>query len=1800
MDINEIRKQYPQYEDLSDQQLVDGFHKKFYSDIPLEDFRTKVGFNPTPAKSGVGTTASDVGKLFTAGALQTATGTPQGIETAAAGAARNYGFAPQDILEYLADPTKVTNKLASLIGLDQQLEQQKNLVPQKTRMGQEIAVDEALTRGKIQSLDKLTQAGKSVAESIQKTVSPQMKTAMEESIPEGNLPKELDKALVTGDFTELSLGKNPNALGYLGLASKVLGSSLPALISGNLTKSPTVGGVVGGGGAASEAKDTAKEHANKMSDEELFKTSPYFQELLAQGMDRQKARELTIDRTGDIAGMYQGLTAALGSAFTTKLTMGQLNPKVVASVKDRLYNATSGALKGVSEESFQEYMESIAADVGINKTVVREIGVDSFANLLLGALGGAGPGVYGGLKGETKAKEPKFTTDEKGNLVKTEEAAPPAPPAPGAPIPTGAQQGLFTQEEAPFQVTPSERVAQTQAGQTVTEPIVDAEVKAKQEASDAAQIQIADLNERLKKAATRDEALAIRDQISKLELQVQQTPGVALDTLKQEYTTLETKKAELKATQDQLIQQREATSDLNGKQALSEQINALENQGVQINQRQQELLAEGKTTAKELPAAAATPEEAALELEVPPVVTDKVMERFGFTPKATSIRNKIRDLDMAKPEDQQKLLDEVEKHERRGAKVNMQAVEDYVNSFREPQEAPNVQRADVSGIVPGGGEPSVRVPSVPSVTPAATQAPVAEGVGSPVGTTGGPNVGEGGVREAGPTPLNSEPITLKDGTKATIQWNVQQLVNADKDLITVHGFRLIGENGENIGGGGIGPHKNGKPNTWEASYFINEEFRRKGALSSAIDSFEKQTGGTVEPSSGPSPDAQAFWKNRKTPKATSAAQAPTNELDESRKLSEKFNEGNPVPVKTGWFRTKLGQWQKVREGNLNIGSFLFGTLQNFASSDQAYQNLMRKVMFDLAKAGDVTFKQARQALMRIATTQATKRAELAKEMLRRGAWEYDPVNNWWTAIDDANNIGVFDKLTTQLAQRLGINEQEARQMMDDGYEANRLNSYFEDLNKAKGDLTRVQKKIDLLQKNRKRTKPEQKDLNIKIAARDKLVKDIDVLEAKVQHKDRSQVQAGMKLYNMHPEIQEGTRVWNDMRARTVKTLVDVGMLSEEKAQQWLDEAAYVPFFRDVEEQAGAKADQLISSGLKETMAPLRAKQKGSMLKVSSTTQNMKEWMQWALAGAVSNQQLNTMLDTYKAMLPDEVREGKGPEGTTFTVYRDGVERSYNVENPAIAQAFTRLAPMIFPGLAMYKAVNNISRHAITRFPLFSVMQVPADLYQAFFTSGIKNPVMLVANILKETGLTAAQMSKTRDTLKANAIINSEDYNAMNEADAIGQKLSEVTTSKFKKPWQWAMHTLDKFAALSDNVVRQAVYNELKRESKSEQEAMVAAAEIINFRRMSANPTLQKLSQTTMFFNPWLQILSVTMKTLSGKGITPQTRVAGAKVLAAISAQVFTLGFLVAAANDDDDNEQEKKARQIRDRLIMIPGTGGMGIPIRMDIFSIPYFLGMDTYHMMMKHEFVDSKAVRASLAAAVKGSLLPPTEGISQIFRPPVEAILNKDIHNNRELVSSSMSKLEPELQFNKATSEFAKVLGEKTGISPIKLEHVLRGYFGTVYALFNLTANNTIADMRGIPRPAETWREKASKIPNIGVALGKGEDTGDAAVSDFYEMADDISGILESAKKMAQTDMPKAEEYLKKNEYKIVGVEGINRALSDLRKAENYILNSHAKSAQYPDGMSAEEKTKALKEIQAERRSLTKEIRNMRKQVYK
>lgn len=75
MKVSEIRAKFPMYSDLSDDQLIIGIHRKFYSDIPIGKFTQKIEYDTDPAAdptrdmtgversvSGMGKALADIGR----------------------------------------------------------------------------------------------------------------------------------------------------------------------------------------------------------------------------------------------------------------------------------------------------------------------------------------------------------------------------------------------------------------------------------------------------------------------------------------------------------------------------------------------------------------------------------------------------------------------------------------------------------------------------------------------------------------------------------------------------------------------------------------------------------------------------------------------------------------------------------------------------------------------------------------------------------------------------------------------------------------------------------------------------------------------------------------------------------------------------------------------------------------------------------------------------------------------------------------------------------------------------------------------------------------------------------------------------------------------------------------------------------------------------------------------------------------------------------------------------------------------------------------------------------------------------------------------------------------------------------------------------------------------------------------------------------------------------------------------------------------------------------------------------------
>lgn len=91
MNIAEIRQKYPQYNDLSDMELAQGLHKKFYSDMDFNDFTQKIGFkkselNPLTEEQKAKPQGTNWGDVAVAGAKGFGQGVISGLGRMASGA----------------------------------------------------------------------------------------------------------------------------------------------------------------------------------------------------------------------------------------------------------------------------------------------------------------------------------------------------------------------------------------------------------------------------------------------------------------------------------------------------------------------------------------------------------------------------------------------------------------------------------------------------------------------------------------------------------------------------------------------------------------------------------------------------------------------------------------------------------------------------------------------------------------------------------------------------------------------------------------------------------------------------------------------------------------------------------------------------------------------------------------------------------------------------------------------------------------------------------------------------------------------------------------------------------------------------------------------------------------------------------------------------------------------------------------------------------------------------------------------------------------------------------------------------------------------------------------------------------------------------------------------------------------------------------------------------------------------------------------------------------------------------------
>jgi hypothetical protein len=815
------------------------------------------------------------------------------------------------------------------------------------------------------------------------------------------------------------------------------------------------------------------------------------------------------------------------------------------------------------------------------------------------------------------------------------------------------------------------------------------------------------------------------------------------------------------------------------------------------------------------------------------------------------------------------------------------------------------------------------------------------------------------------------------------------------------------------------------------------------------------------------------------------------------------------------------------------------------------------------RARGVNQKQIADAFYLLQVTQAVRADNMAEAFLERGNIAYDYSIFKFVITESKESMKAIRAKLDELAKANGINLEQMHAYASAAFIARRSRG----LNNANVRLQR--RVVQLVAQGKSAQAKKMYDKNYKLV-----------------NMTQAEINAGLEFFNRYPEFNDLFDTWNEVREKVLDFAMDQGLIDEDTRDQLLEVMDYVPFFRveQLEAKAGPKE---YSRGLIDTMKIVRT-MKGSNQEVNDVFDNMERWIKYTVTKGIQNRAAQEKIKLYKQEFPDDIKLIKNnlsKSGNTVSIFEDGKLQRYEFQGhdgETMVHGFTGLEPVMIPALNGYwSKTTNFLRQNIVLQPFFSLIQIPQDVYTALFTSGVKYPIMLPLQVMKEIFLTPVGLSSARKRLKGTVTVGRQDFSR--EYERI-DSLAEAEAKKYSTSAKLIKAVLSPLTALSmasDNVIRQAVYSQIMLETNDEAMAINAADELINFRRSGYGQVVNIMKQLMPFVNSTFQAMHIQLATITGKGINPIPRHQALLRLLSYGGQAVIAGLIYTVLMHDEE-EYKKLDPSERDRFFILPN--GYKLPLRNDLFTA--FFKVMPEHLANRYIYEsedNTKMFKAIKVAFIKAMTVP--GGLPTGIGPAIEAYLNFDTRTGRPIVGQGQAGLTPEQQIApKRTTQLARLLGELSGYSPLKIDHVLQGYFGATAGIITMLTNSIIADIRGEVLPTKTAKDMALEFPFVSSFITK--ENGARNMMDYYELQDLVNEAYKSYSNLYNNNYAAVQPYLDRdNNRELVLLNKNMRAISDelanLRSYENRLLLDKTKR------YTADEKRAELDRIEEVRQNM-------------
>lgn len=686
----------------------------------------------------------------------------------------------------------------------------------------------------------------------------------------------------------------------------------------------------------------------------------------------------------------------------------------------------------------------------------------------------------------------------------------------------------------------------------------------------------------------------------------------------------------------------------------------------------------------------------------------------------------------------------------------------------------------------------------------------------------------------------------------------------------------------------------------------------------------------------------------------------------------------------------------------------------------------------------------------------------------------------------------------------------------------------------------------------------------------------------------SQKAAAIKdLVNSDPATKEAfenaRKIYHAYNRNLLDMLVKSGVMSQKKANE-LIAGDYVPFYRVVDGIAelyvGTKRVTIGSVLDQPQLKELVGDDQHILPLFSSMVQNTS----LLVTAAVRNMQVRDFGNIMQNMGLAQVIPKAGPKNNIHTARFRYKGEDYHVRLDPDAFPENIPADLVIAGLQGIKTAvptairlmgipTKYLRKGVTRIPTYLVRQLVRDPVHNWLTTG--GNFSMVLDTYKQFFSTLKKPTETVKLLEESGAIRSMVQTG--DKEDLARTLRTIQSGKSLKSINSALSWLDQKAMDVDASTRAAVYNEFRKQGAPHLEALLAAAESMNFSRRGTSTSMYWMSAMVPFFNAQVQGIDAVYRAFKGDTAFENRMDAANKLRKRLTLlAVMTAGYAFAM-QDDDAYKNATNMERASSFFLPIPGLGTLRVPIPYELG----FLGKSLPELAYNTAFGDTKLSEAGSTLKKLVQATSPFD-LPLAVKPIYELRANHSFYADAPIESKREEALQSSQRFRTYTPELIKLFGLGP-LSPLQVEHLVRSYTGGVGMLVMTIPDILLRPLRA-PEGVETPARRLSELP-ILQSLFQPE-TGRGVIDAVYN---DIEGYQQAANTYKTLRGQDAADFANKyaNEIAMASVGGgFRQKMGELAQTRRQIIAA--------PNISAEDKQRYIEEIKKMEIRLADQIRQV------